>query len=118
MAADDDVIVIVDDPVFEQLIDPGAELVKIGEGYQFSEGPVWNQREQALYFSDIPGDARWRWTATAGWSWRRHRPSRATGWRSTSTAACWCASRSRAASLGSTPTDAVSSSPGTSTAST
>ena len=58
--------VIVDDPVFEQLIDPAAELVKIGEGYQFSEGPVWNEREQALYFSDIPGDARWRWTATNG----------------------------------------------------
>jgi gluconolactonase len=51
---------------FEELIDPEAELVKIGEGYQFSEGPVWNQREQALYFSDIPGDARWRWTASAG----------------------------------------------------
>ena len=58
--------VIVDDPGFEELIDPAAELVKIGEGYQFSEGPVWNQREQALYFSDIPGDARWRWTAAAG----------------------------------------------------
>ena len=52
--------VTVDDPVFEELIDPSAELMKIGEGYQFSEGPVWNQREQALYFSDIPGDARWR----------------------------------------------------------
>ena len=51
---------------FEQLIDPSAELVKIGEGYQFSEGPVWNQREQALYFSDIPGDTRWRWTKDTG----------------------------------------------------
>ena len=58
--------VIVDDPQFEKLIDPAAQLVKIGEGYQFSEGPVWNQREQALYFSDIPGDTRWRWTAAGG----------------------------------------------------
>ena len=58
--------VIVDDPAFDQLIERDAELVKIGEGYQFSEGPVWNQREQALYFSDIPGDARWRWTADGG----------------------------------------------------
>ncbi len=40
VAADDDVI--VDDPVFDQLIDPGAEMVQIGAGYQFSEGPVWN----------------------------------------------------------------------------
>ena len=38
MAADDDAIVIVDDPAFEQLIERDAELVKIGEGYQFSEG--------------------------------------------------------------------------------
>ncbi len=58
--------VIVDDPEFEELIDPGAQLVQIGEGYEFSEGPVWNRREQALYFSDIPGDARWRWTAGSG----------------------------------------------------
>ena len=62
----DNVNVTVDDPVFEELIDPAAELVKIGEGYQFSEGPVWNQHEQALYFSDIPGDARWRWTPAGG----------------------------------------------------
>jgi gluconolactonase len=60
------VSVIVDDPVFEELIDPDAELVRIGEGYQFSEGPVWNIRDQALYFSDIPGDSRWCWTASGG----------------------------------------------------
>jgi gluconolactonase len=58
--------VIIDDLAFEELIDVGAELVQIGAGYQFSEGPVWNIREQALYFSDIPGDARWRWTAAGG----------------------------------------------------
>lgn len=58
--------VIVDDPAFESLIDPRAELGTIGEGYQFSEGPVWSQREQALYFSDIPGDTRWRWTRSGG----------------------------------------------------
>jgi gluconolactonase len=58
--------VIVDDPSFEALIDPAAALVKIGDGYEFSEGPVWNQRQQALYFSDIPGDKRWRWTEAGG----------------------------------------------------
>jgi gluconolactonase len=58
--------VSADDPAFEKLIDLEADLVKIGEGYEFSEGPVWNQREQALYFSDIPGDRRWRWTEAGG----------------------------------------------------
>lgn len=60
------VTVIVDHPSFDELIDRDAQLVKIGEGYEFSEGPVWNRREQALYFSDIPGDRRWRWTEPAG----------------------------------------------------
>ena len=59
-------IVEVDSPTFEELIDPNAELVRLGEGYQFTEGPVWNPRDQSLYFSDIPGDARWRWSEAAG----------------------------------------------------
>jgi len=59
-------IVEVDSPAFEELIDPNAELVFLGDGYQFTEGPVWNPSEQALYFSDIPGDARWRWTEAKG----------------------------------------------------
>ncbi|MDP1792700.1 MAG: SMP-30/gluconolactonase/LRE family protein, partial [Acidimicrobiales bacterium] len=65
MAADQKVV-IVDDPAFDELIDRDAQLERIGEGYEFSEGPVWNQREQALYFSDIPGDRRWQWTAAGG----------------------------------------------------
>src|SRR5258706_13583210 len=56
----------VDSPAFAALIDPNAELAELGGGYQFTEGPVWNPREQALYFSDIPGDARWRWTEELG----------------------------------------------------
>jgi len=48
------------------LIDPAATLRQIGEGYLFAEGPVWNAREGCLYFSDIPGDARWRWSEGRG----------------------------------------------------
>ena len=59
-------IVDVDSPAFEELIDPNAELVRLGDGYQFTEGPVWNPRDQSLYFSDIPGDARWRWSEAVG----------------------------------------------------
>jgi gluconolactonase len=59
-------IVEVDSPAFEALIDPNAELVRLGDGYQFTEGPVWNPRDQSLYFSDIPGDARWRWREAGG----------------------------------------------------
>jgi len=58
--------VIVDSPAFAELIDPGAGLTLLGSGYEFTEGPVWNPREGCLYFSDIPGDARWRWSEGAG----------------------------------------------------
>jgi len=50
----------------DRLIDPGAELTCIGSGYEFTEGPVWAPAERALYFSDIPGDTRWRWTEERG----------------------------------------------------
>jgi gluconolactonase len=50
----------------DSLVDPHAKLACLGTGYQFTEGPVWSVPEQCLYFSDIPGDTRWRWTAAAG----------------------------------------------------
>jgi gluconolactonase len=48
------------------LIDPAAELTCLGTGYEFTEGPIWAPREQCLYFSDIPGDTRWRWSEERG----------------------------------------------------
>ena len=59
-------VVEVESPVFAELIDPDAELEFLGDGFQFTEGPVWNHRDGAMYFSDIPGDARWRWTRETG----------------------------------------------------
>jgi gluconolactonase len=56
----------VEASAFAELVDPHAEMTLIGSGYQFSEGPVWSPRDQCLYFSDIPGDARWRWTEADG----------------------------------------------------
>jgi len=55
-----------DTAAFASLIDPAAELRCIGSGYQFTEGPVWNAAESCLYFSDIPGDTRWRWSEADG----------------------------------------------------
>ncbi len=49
-------------PGLGALIDPAAQLRCIGSGYQFTEGPVWSAAEDCLYFSDIPGDTRWRWS--------------------------------------------------------
>src|SRR5215510_15088961 len=34
----------------ETLLEPGTGLTRLGEGYQFTEGPVWSVAEQCLYF--------------------------------------------------------------------
>jgi gluconolactonase len=49
-----------------ELIDSDAELRCLGSDYQFAEGPVWSTREGCLYFHDIPGDVRWRWSEAKG----------------------------------------------------
>ncbi|HKT14062.1 MAG TPA: SMP-30/gluconolactonase/LRE family protein [Allosphingosinicella sp.] len=56
------------------LVSAEAELELICSGSQFTEGPIWNPIEQCLYFSDIPGDVRRRWSPTDGLSEAR-RPS-------------------------------------------
>lgn len=53
-------------PELEELIDPAQTFRQLGSGYLFSEGPAWNDRQQYLEFSDIPGDARWRWSEPDG----------------------------------------------------
>ena len=59
-------IVRIERDDFADLVSPDAELTKLAEGYVFTEGPVWNVAEQALYYSDIPDDRRFRWTAASG----------------------------------------------------
>ncbi|HWF09692.1 MAG TPA: SMP-30/gluconolactonase/LRE family protein [Bryobacteraceae bacterium] len=39
---------------------------KLCTGFQFVEGPIWNPREQCLYFSDIPASIRYRWAPGDG----------------------------------------------------
>jgi gluconolactonase len=59
-------VVQPDSNTFRELIDTAAELVCIGSGYQFTEGPVWDPAQNCLLFSDIPGDTRWRWSERDG----------------------------------------------------
>jgi gluconolactonase len=44
------------------LVDLDADRTELGRGYGFTEGPAWSVAEQALIFSDIPADRRYRWT--------------------------------------------------------
>ena len=48
------------------LVDENVEVKQLGTGFTFTEGPIWNPKEQFLLFSDMPGDTRRRWDETNG----------------------------------------------------
>jgi len=52
-------------PAMRELVAADAELERLGTGFTFTEGPLWNP-EGFLLFSDMPGDVRRRWTAEEG----------------------------------------------------
>ena len=53
-------------PAMAELIDESAEVERLGTGFTFTEGPLWNPGEGFLLFSDMPGDARRRWDPEGG----------------------------------------------------
>jgi gluconolactonase len=55
-----------DSAALRQLVPPDRQLVRLCTGFRFTEGPVWSASGQYLLFSDIPGDARYRWDAATG----------------------------------------------------
>ncbi|MDT7788806.1 MAG: gluconolactonase [Pseudonocardiales bacterium] len=58
--------VVVADPRLEVLVDPAARVERLGSGATWSEGPLWLPDEQAVVWSDIPGNRILRWTAATG----------------------------------------------------
>ncbi len=60
-----DVVEVADNGLL-QLVERGAAVERICTGFRFSEGPIWNPREQCLYFSDMPNDIRRRWSPQDG----------------------------------------------------
>jgi gluconolactonase len=53
-------------PRFDALVDLAAPIEKLGEGYRWSEGPVWVRRGGYLLFSDVPANRMYRWSEGAG----------------------------------------------------
>lgn len=70
---------VVQDARLRALVDPASAAEKIAGGCQFTEGPVWSQRDNGLIFSDIPNDMLYRWTETAGQQVFRHPSGEANG---------------------------------------
>lgn len=56
----------VRDPRLTGIVAPDAPLETLASGFQFLEGLVWLAHARALIFSDIPGDAMYRWSAVGG----------------------------------------------------
>lgn len=54
------------DTQLNSIIDPGAVIEIIADGYDWTEGPVWVEKEKMLLFSDIPPNQIFRWTETKG----------------------------------------------------
>lgn len=54
------------DPAFSNLVSENATLEVLGEGYEWSEGPVWIPQHKMLLFSDVPNNVVHKWTAEKG----------------------------------------------------
>src|SRR3984957_2672243 len=62
-----------------RLVEKDAVVEKLCTGFKFTEGPIWNPKEQCLYFSDMPGDVRRRWSAADGVSEVRNPSNKCNG---------------------------------------
>jgi gluconolactonase len=49
-------------PRFSSLVPPGAVIEKVADGFTFIEGPVWIGEQQHLLFSDVRGNAIYRYS--------------------------------------------------------
>lgn len=54
------------DPRLDKLIGADAKLEKVASGFDWAEGPIWQQSEKRLLFSDIPKNMVWQWSAENG----------------------------------------------------
>jgi gluconolactonase len=54
------------DPAIDQIIAPEAKAEIIAEGYDWSEGPLWIEKEKMLLFSDVPKNIIYKWTEENG----------------------------------------------------
>ena len=53
-------------PRFDDIIDPGELPEIIADGFEWTEGPLWLPKEDALIFSDIPQNSIFQWSEMDG----------------------------------------------------
>ena len=54
------------DPALDQLIAPNTRIEVIASGFTWSEGPVWDKKNNRLLFSDVPENTVYQWNLKDG----------------------------------------------------
>lgn len=54
------------DPALDEIVKGNPLIEIIGEGFEWSEGPLWVESENFLLFSDVPKNIVYKWTAKGG----------------------------------------------------
>lgn len=54
------------DPRLDRIVPSHARLEKLAEGFDWSEGPVWDRKGRFLIFSDVPRNTAFRWREGKG----------------------------------------------------
>lgn len=54
------------DPVLDSIVDADATAEIIAEGFDWSEGTLWIEKENMLLFSDVPTNTVYKWTEANG----------------------------------------------------
>jgi gluconolactonase len=49
-----------------KLINKEAKVEVVAEGFQFTEGPLWIEKDKMLLLSDVPGNTIYKWTEAKG----------------------------------------------------
>lgn len=58
--------IVREDPAIDKLIPPGVIVEVLADGFEWSEGPVWDRGANRLLFSDIPRNSIYQWTQVKG----------------------------------------------------
>jgi gluconolactonase len=49
------------DPALDAILDPAAKIETLCTGFDWAEGPVWDEKEKRLLFSDVPRNTIYQW---------------------------------------------------------
>jgi gluconolactonase len=54
------------DPALDAIISADAKIEILTDGFEWSEGPLWLEKQQMLIFSDVPMNTIYKWTEEKG----------------------------------------------------